>query len=69
MFISSIKTNKAEIRMLKLGLSQNGQIEVLAGLKGTERVVLEGIDRLSKAKKFKLLQMINRIPAIKSAAG
>jgi hypothetical protein len=41
--------------MLKLGLSSNGQIEVLAGLNGTEKVVLEGIDRLSEGKEVQIV--------------
>lgn len=47
--------NKAEIRMLKLGVTSNGQIEVLDGLKGSEKVVLEGIDRLSEGKEVQIV--------------
>lgn len=47
--------NKAEIRMLKLGMTSNGQIEVLDGLKGSEKVVLEGIDRLSEGKEVQIV--------------
>ncbi|WP_315075312.1 efflux RND transporter periplasmic adaptor subunit [Acinetobacter guillouiae] len=47
--------NKAEIRMLKLGMTSNGQIEVLDGLKGNEKVVLEGIDRLSEGKEVQIV--------------
>lgn len=50
------KDNKAEIRMLKLGMSSNGQTEILAGLQGNERVVLEGIDRLSEGKEVQVVQ-------------
>lgn len=46
---------KAEIRMLTLGLSSNGQIQVLTGLNGTEQVVLEGIDRLAEGKEVKIV--------------
>lgn len=49
------KDHKAEVRSLKLGLSSNGQIEVLAGLDGTEKVVLEGIDRLSDGKEVQII--------------
>ncbi|MBJ9985240.1 efflux RND transporter periplasmic adaptor subunit [Acinetobacter sp. S40] len=48
--------NKAEIRMLKLGITSNGQTEILDGLKGNERVVLEGIDRLSEGKEAQIVQ-------------
>ena len=47
--------NKAEIRMLKLGMTSNGQIEVLDGLTGSEKVVLEGIDRLSEGKEVQIV--------------
>lgn len=47
--------NKAEIRMLKLGMTSNGQIEVLDGIKGSEKVVLEGIDRLSEGKEVQIV--------------
>ncbi|WP_151980628.1 efflux RND transporter periplasmic adaptor subunit [Acinetobacter guerrae] len=50
------KDNKAEIRMLKLGISSNGQTEVLQGLQGNERVVLEGIDRLAEGKEAQVVQ-------------
>lgn len=46
---------KAEIRMLTLGLSSNGQIQVLTGLNGTEQVVLEGIDRLAEGKEVQMV--------------
>ncbi|NOZ96927.1 MAG: efflux RND transporter periplasmic adaptor subunit [Gammaproteobacteria bacterium] len=50
------KDNKAEIRMLKLGMSSNGQTEILEGLQGNERVVLEGIDRLAEGKEAQVVQ-------------
>ncbi|MEG0030802.1 efflux RND transporter periplasmic adaptor subunit [Acinetobacter sp.] len=46
---------KAEIRMLTLGLSSNGQIQVLTGLNGKEQVVLEGIDRLAEGKEVQIV--------------
>ncbi|TCM67032.1 multidrug efflux system membrane fusion protein [Acinetobacter calcoaceticus] len=42
--------SKAQLRVLKLGLSSQGRTQVLAGLTGQEKVVLEGIDRLSEGK-------------------
>lgn len=50
------KDNKAEVRMLKLGISSNGQTEILNGLQGNERVVLEGIDRLAEGKEVQITQ-------------
>lgn len=46
--------HKAEIRMLKLGMTSNGQIEVIEGLTAKEQVVLEGIDRLSEGKEVQI---------------
>lgn len=64
------KDHKAEIRSLKLGLSSNGQIEVLAGLNGTEKVVLEGIDRLSEGKEVQIIADDQPHPPVtESAAG
>lgn len=62
--------NKAEIRILKLGMTSNGQIEVLDGLKGSEKVVLEGIDRLSEGKEVQIVvENQQPISTAKSTAG
>jgi len=45
---------KAEIRLLKLGITSNGYVEILDGLQGTEQVVLEGIDRLAEGKEVQI---------------
>ncbi len=64
------KDNKAEVKMLKLGLSTNGKIEVLEGLDGTEKVVLEGIDRLSEGKEVQIISDDQKNhPVIESVAG
>ena len=55
------KDNKAEVKMLKLGLSTNGKIEVLEGLDGTEKVVLEGIDRLSEGKEVQIMVVYQKV--------
>ena len=61
---------KAEIRMLSLGLSSNGQIQVLTGLNGTEQVVLEGIDRLADGKEVQIVSdQPQAMASSKSAAG
>lgn len=59
--------NKAEIRMLKLGVTSNGQTEVIAGLDGTERVVLEGIDRLADGKDAQIIQESPQVAASTAA--
>ena len=64
------KDNKAEVKMLKLGLSTNGKIEALEGLDGTEKVVLEGIDRLSEGKEVQIISDDQKNhPVIESVAG
>lgn len=50
------KENKAEVRMLKLGAVSQGQTEIIEGLQGNERVVLEGIDRLSEGQEVQVIQ-------------
>lgn len=59
---------KAEIRMLTLGLSSNGQIQVLTGLNGTEQVVLEGIDRLAEGKEVKIVSDQSQVMATSKPA-
>ncbi|WP_442767407.1 efflux RND transporter periplasmic adaptor subunit [Acinetobacter bohemicus] len=61
--------NKAEMRMLKLGVTSQGQTEILAGLNGTERVVLEGIDRLSDGQEVQIVQENPQAGSTPPAAG
>jgi multidrug efflux system membrane fusion protein len=61
--------NKAEMRMLKLGVTSQGQTEILAGLNGTERVVLEGIDRLSDGQEVQIVQENPQVASTPPAAG
>lgn len=48
--------NKAQIRMLELGMTSRGQAQVLNGLNGDEKVVLEGIDRLSEGRDVQITE-------------
>lgn len=61
--------NKAEMRMLKLGVTSQCQTEILAGLNGTERVVLEGIDRLSDGQEVQIVQENPQVASTPPAAG
>jgi multidrug efflux system membrane fusion protein len=61
--------NKAEMRMLKLGVTSQGQTEILAGLNGSERVVLEGIDRLSDGQEVQIVQENRQATSTPPAAG
>ncbi|MCH4248678.1 MAG: efflux RND transporter periplasmic adaptor subunit [Acinetobacter populi] len=47
--------DKAYIKMLQLGMSTGGKTQVLSGLSGNEKVVLEGIDRLSEDREVRIL--------------
>ena len=57
------KDNKAEVRVLQLGINTQGRTEILSGLNGQERVVLEGIDRLSEGKAVQIVQQKAQHPA------
>ena len=61
--------NKAEMRMLKLGVTSQGQTEILAGLNGSERVVLEGIDRLSDGQEVQIVRENPQAAPTPPAAG
>lgn len=57
------KDNKAEVRVLQLGINTQGRTEILSGLNGQEQVVLEGIDRLSEGKAVQIVQQKAQHPA------
>lgn len=48
--------NKAQLRTLQLGKVAAGQTQILAGLSTKERVVLEGVDRLSEGQEVQIVQ-------------
>ncbi len=48
--------NKARIRTLQLGKVAAGNTQILAGLTVKERVVLEGVDRLSEGQEVQVVQ-------------
>lgn len=54
-YVYSVQDNKAVVKMLKLGVTANGQTEVLEGLKAGDPVVLEGIDRLYEGRDVKIV--------------
>ncbi|KAA8735669.1 efflux RND transporter periplasmic adaptor subunit [Acinetobacter qingfengensis] len=57
--------NKAQIKMLQLGMATNGKTQVLSGLNGNERVVLEGIDRLAEGRQVNVLKPAQNSTATK----
>ncbi len=55
-YVYSVKDGKATVKMLKLGVTANGQTEILEGLKAGDLVVLEGIDRLFEGREVRVVQ-------------
>lgn len=54
-YVYLIENNKAQIRQVTLGASDNGRIAVLSGLSGGEQVVLEGLDRLRPGRAVEVI--------------
>lgn len=54
-YVYVIENNKAQIRQVTLGASDNGRIAVLSGLKDAEQVVLEGLDRLRPGRAVEVI--------------
>ncbi|MGO3743736.1 efflux RND transporter periplasmic adaptor subunit, partial [Kerstersia sp.] len=48
------EAHKAYIRPVKLGISDEGRIAVLDGLKAGDDVVLEGLDRLREGREVRI---------------
>lgn len=63
------QNRKAEVRMLKLGMVSQGQTEIIEGLQGNERVVLEGIDRLSEGQEVQIIQDDAKVVSANANAG
>lgn len=54
-YVYGVEQGKATIKMLKLGVISNGQVQVLAGLKAGDSVVLEGLDRLREGREVRII--------------
>ncbi len=55
-FIYVIEENKAQLKMLELGVVDNGRVEVRSGLKGGDQIVMEGLDRLRPGRDVTVVQ-------------
>jgi len=55
-FIYVIENKKAQLKMLELGVVDNGRVEVRSGLKGGDQIVMEGLDRLRPGRDVELVQ-------------
>jgi multidrug efflux system membrane fusion protein len=55
-FIYVIENNKAQLKMLELGVVDNGRVEVRSGLKGGDQIVMEGLDRLRPGRDVTVVQ-------------
>lgn len=55
-FIYVVENNKAQLKMLELGVVDNGRVEVRSGLKGGDQIVMEGLDRLRPGRDVAVVQ-------------
>jgi len=55
-FIYVIENKKAQLKMLELGVVDNGRVEVRSGLKGGDQIVMEGLDRLRPGRDVTVVQ-------------
>jgi multidrug efflux system membrane fusion protein len=55
-FIYVIENNKAQLKMLELGVVDNGRVEVRSGLNGGDQIVMEGLDRLRPGRDVTVVQ-------------
>lgn len=55
-FIYVVENKKAQLKMLELGVVDNGRVEVRSGLKGGDQIVMEGLDRLRPGRDVELVQ-------------
>jgi multidrug efflux system membrane fusion protein len=63
-YVYSVQDGKAVVKMLKLGVTANGQTQIVEGLKAGEPVVLEGIDRLFEGRDVRVVNQSISTPAI-----
>ena len=47
---------KAQLKMLELGVVDNGQVEVRKGLTAGDQIVMEGLDRLRPGRDVTVVQ-------------
>ena len=55
-FIYVVENKKAQLKMLELGVVDNGRVDVRSGLKGGDQIVMEGLDRLRPGRDVELVQ-------------
>lgn len=55
-FIYVVENKKAQLKMLELGVVDNGRVEVRSGLKGGDQIVMEGLDRLRPGRDVAVVQ-------------
>jgi len=54
-YVFTIENNKAQLRVLELGVVDNGRVEVRKGLPTDAMIVLEGLDRLRPGREVQVL--------------
>ena len=55
-YIYVVENNKAQLKVLELGVVDNGQVEVRKGLNAGDQIVLEGLDRLRPGRDVEVVQ-------------
>jgi multidrug efflux system membrane fusion protein len=55
-YIYVVENNKAQLKVLELGVVDNGQVEVRKGLNAGDQIVLEGLDRLRPGRDDEVVQ-------------
>lgn len=55
-YIYVVENNKAQLKMLELGVVDNGQVEVRKGLTAGDQIVMEGLDRLRPGRDVTVVQ-------------
>jgi len=55
-YIYVVENNKAQLKMLELGVVDNGQVEVRKGLAAGDQIVMEGLDRLRPGRDVTVVQ-------------
>lgn len=68
-YVYIIQNNKAQLKVLELGVVDNGRVEVRKGLPADAMIVLEGLDRLRPGREVQVMGENAAIPAAGKTAG
>lgn len=68
-YVYIIENNKAQLKVLELGVVDNGRVEVRKGLPADAMIVLEGLDRLRPGREVQVMGENAATPAAGKTAG